>query len=986
MADGQHTLYIYAKNAINLEDEISVDFTIDNTDTTPPQITVYSNGREASVTGDNTLETAPWLVGLSTCVFSLSDSGSGLSWFALYDPDSGELLSWDFFDGTAHSEAQFYLPQDTTGYLLNVADESGNESNMYFHIDRHEPKVEFSTVNVNLSGSSFNIDVYGTTSDAVAGIGAGPTMLTNPPVHEDLGVHNTGATYPAGPVSSSFSYTGLGSQTSFVGYMFLAADKADNLGTNELWLSPLAQDINIPGMGDYVDEDNIAHEGLYHLPGVPSGRRINHLSITLTYPHPPSPNCSFAKDTAGMTATLIGFGYTPDSQESVAGTYWDNIPLKFNYQATADSFTATNEVNTSTSLAWVLPQYTAIQLTRTGNSNTIQQTCTIDTVDGTTVVVTAIPPGSLKYDVDAVLSGTWLSIVAPEVVYREWVTPDFNTAVKAGIIEVEIDKITQGGRVTISKTPYDPQIPDYRLAGDKYVYDVNIGAVYEGNVRVTFDVNMSGLTARQRQDIAIYHNGGSGWNNVTTGVGDGYITYIGPTASPFVVLVPVDDTMPPQTSLSLIGAAVEANNKTYISSITAVELNAFDTALDPADVSGVVTTYYLIDIEPTAECLAAPYNAAAAPGTCTNPVYTGPFTLQEGARVVSYLSVDKAGNNELLKTAAFYVDGTPPVSSLLAGSTTVVDAGIAYITEGGTITLSAVDPELNGATSNVMAVYYLVEISLDSCGEMGPVVSTAPAGSCQNYLYTGPFTLAVGTHTVYYTAVDNVGNMAPVKSALITVSPVNSNLDVVPPVTTLAFGAPRFGFEPVYVSSQTGIYLNASDTTSTPGENISGVATSYYSIDSDTFSVYAGTFSITAGGEYVVRYYSVDAAGNVETVNISSVAVDNTAPVSELRVYGSSTTDAQGNLVVSTNSYISFISSDSVSGVGSGLQHLMFSLDGGPYSAFQSTFTLSEGLHRIVYYGVDNVSNAESVHTFQAFFGRAPETAIWTGLAGGGNW
>ena len=26
LADGQHTLYIYAKNAINLEDEISVDF------------------------------------------------------------------------------------------------------------------------------------------------------------------------------------------------------------------------------------------------------------------------------------------------------------------------------------------------------------------------------------------------------------------------------------------------------------------------------------------------------------------------------------------------------------------------------------------------------------------------------------------------------------------------------------------------------------------------------------------------------------------------------------------------------------------------------------------------------------------------------------------------------------------------------------------------------------------------------------------------
>jgi len=61
-----------------------------------------------------------------------------------------------------------------------------------------------------------------------------------------------------------------------------------------------------------------------------------------------------------------------------------------------------------------------------------------------------------------------------------------------------------------------------------------------------------------------------------------------------------------------------------------------------------------------------------------------------------------------------------------------------------TITLTAVDEE-----SGLRGIYYTVDIVFSTQGAI---------------TYTAPFYLSIGTHTVYYTAVDNVGNQAAVKS------------------------------------------------------------------------------------------------------------------------------------------------------------------------------------------------------------------------------
>jgi len=241
--------------------------------------------------------------------------------------------------------------------------------------------------------------------------------------------------------------------------------------------------------------------------------------------------------------------------------------------------------------------------------------------------------------------------------------------------------------------------------------------------------------------------------------------------------------------------------------------------------------------------------------------------------------------------------------------------------------------------------------------------------------------------TTYY-ARAKARNSAGVETAFAALGVLRTKaVDSLPPATIIAFSAPNFGAGPVYISSRTAISLSASDDAAVAGDQQGEVVAIYYSVNADTFSVYSGSFSIVGSGRYSIAYYSVDRFGNIEAPRFSSAAVDNIPPVTEIRVYGSSTTDAQGNLMVSSDTWIGFTAADpDMDGILSGLKSVMVSEDGGPYSVYQSTFAMGEGFHRLKYYAVDNVDNAEVPHTFEFFVGASPKTATWTGLAGDGNW
>ena len=209
--------------------------------------------------------------------------------------------------------------------------------------------------------------------------------------------------------------------------------------------------------------------------------------------------------------------------------------------------------------------------------------------------------------------------------------------------------------------------------------------------------------------------------------------------------------------------AYETGGMVMISSASPVFVDAYDPPTAGKITSGLAWSYYLIDVSPESCVFRFPFTGPA--GTCLNPVYSGPFTLSVGTHTVWYRSEDNTGNSETGKSKTLYVDGDAPLVTVFAAGQAVAAGGTAYITEADSVTLTSLDPALSGPVSGVgMTVF---DVSTFTC--TGFANYPRSPGVCRKILYTEPFALPVGTHTVYYSAMDNVGNTVAVKSVIINV-------------------------------------------------------------------------------------------------------------------------------------------------------------------------------------------------------------------------
>lgn len=130
-------------------------------------------------------------------------------------------------------------------------------------------------------------------------------------------------------------------------------------------------------------------------------------------------------------------------------------------------------------------------------------------------------------------------------------------------------------------------------------------------------------------------------------------------------------------------------------------------------------------------------------------VYRGAFGAAEGARTLSYHSVDGVGNAEASRAASFFVDATPPRSTLsIAGGSALF--GEEMITPDSEVSLAASDPASAGIASGVKRIVY----SVDGAAER---------------VYAAPFRLSLGRHTVGYGATDNAGNEEPRSAVALSV-------------------------------------------------------------------------------------------------------------------------------------------------------------------------------------------------------------------------
>ncbi|HAM39071.1 MAG TPA: hypothetical protein DCP53_06745 [Elusimicrobia bacterium] len=196
------------------------------------------------------------------------------------------------------------------------------------------------------------------------------------------------------------------------------------------------------------------------------------------------------------------------------------------------------------------------------------------------------------------------------------------------------------------------------------------------------------------------------------------------------------DNTPPQSQLEMQGIAYSlpadgsvegGEGKVYINSETEIIITAEDPITNRVT-SGLKGVYYSIDTNPY---------------TLTSNPYT--LTLPEGIHTIKYYAEDNVGNLETIKEQTYYVDTTPPVTSI---NTTEI-----YITPDTPLSFTAIDPISNSVASGISKTEY----SIDN-------------GSYS--IYTTSFTLAVGTHTITYRSIDNVLNIEILKSAVFTVTEI----------------------------------------------------------------------------------------------------------------------------------------------------------------------------------------------------------------------
>ena len=160
----------------------------------------------------------------------------------------------------------------------------------------------------------------------------------------------------------------------------------------------------------------------------------------------------------------------------------------------------------------------------------------------------------------------------------------------------------------------------------------------------------------------------------------------------------------------------------------------------------------------------------------------------------------------------------------------------------------------------------------------GPLVANASSGSL------GLASAGEGCHFANVRAWDNAGQ----PSADVTYGPLC--YDNVPPLTVIALAGQQVNG---YYQPQVQITLTASD-------DLSGVAATYYQIDSSGWQTYAGPFTYNGLGPHTIAYYSVDVAGNQEApLYANFVVIGTTTSVLTVAKNGS----GSGN-VVSADGFI----------------------------------------------------------------------------------
>jgi len=150
-------------------------------------------------------------------------------------------------------------------------------------------------------------------------------------------------------------------------------------------------------------------------------------------------------------------------------------------------------------------------------------------------------------------------------------------------------------------------------------------------------------------------------------------------------------------------------------------------------------------------------------------------------------------------------------------------------------------------------------------------------------------------------------------------------------------------------------------------DELSGVDTTFVSLNDEPYKPYARELTLDKEGPDVLRYYAVDRVGWAETPSALRFTVDLTPPSTNHSIAG----NALGT-VLSTQAKFLIASSDALSGVA-GIQARFDRQDFKPVTEGEVTVeSLTDGQHTLSYYATDRVGNREAEHVIPFYLDRLP--------------
>jgi hypothetical protein len=253
--------------------------------------------------------------------------------------------------------------------------------------------------------------------------------------------------------------------------------------------------------------------------------------------------------------------------------------------------------------------------------------------------------------------------------------------------------------------------------------------------------------------------------------------------------------------------------------------------------------------------------------------YINPFNLvEEGYHIIRYRGIDNGDNVEVTKVLQVYVDNTAPNSSVETDRALYRANGVTYASNRTRFYISAFD---NESGSGVKSTYAGTQVSsLQGRGD-----GTRNPNNFFSLTDEGPTSL-------YYTAMDNVGNLARVRQ-------FNVTIDATPPTVKIQASENLRLREGVYViipseelKTEDGkiIITSKNRVAFSAEDDLSGVRALYVKVNEEEFVQYFEPIEVKGGLDYVIQVKAEDNVGNISAPVTFNFSVDSVAPESTIEL------------------------------------------------------------------------------------------------------